>query len=143
MTLMVITRDLKVTLKQRLRRNTRNLALWTGAWVITMAIANFGPPFVWEESWQLTLSAIFLNLFVGLGMIWANKVYLTDLDELQQKIQLQAMGVTLGFGLICGMAMSNLGQHEAFGFKAEISYLVILMTIVYMIATFIGVKKYQ
>ena len=33
---------------ERLRRNTLKLAGWTAAWVITLAIATFGPVFLWE-----------------------------------------------------------------------------------------------
>ena len=33
----------------RTKRNTMRLGYWTGAWVVTLAIAVFGPLFAWKR----------------------------------------------------------------------------------------------
>ena len=76
-------------------------------------------------------------------MIWANKNHLAGLDELQRQIQLQAMGITLGVGLVLGMAYVNLAQHNYLTGHAEISHRVMLMALGYLLAVFLGVRKYQ
>ena len=76
------------------KRQTNNLAYWPAAWLVTLAVATFGPMFLWQSATILTLAAVGLNLLVGLGMIRANKNHLRSLDEMQQKIQLEAMGLT-------------------------------------------------
>ena len=48
-----------------LRRQTMRLAYWTLAWVITMAIATFGPQFIWAESSPLTTAAVVFNMLIG------------------------------------------------------------------------------
>ena len=125
------------------KRNTRNLRNWTAAWVLSMALANFGPVFLWEGNRALTLSGILLNLAIGAGMILSNKRFLQGLDERQQKIQLQAMGITLGVGLIVGMAYSNLDTTNLIPFDAEISHLVIVMALTYLAAVVLGLRKYR
>lgn len=125
------------------RRQTVKLAYWTLAWLISMAIATFGPQFLWDEGGPLTLIAIVINLLIGFGMIWANKEHLKSLDELQQRIHLEAMGVTLGVGLVIGLAYSNLDVSNVIGADAEISHLVILMGLTYLAGVFIGTRKYQ
>lgn len=125
------------------RRNTLRLAWWTAAWVITMAIAVFGAHFIWKSSPSLTLAAILLNLAVGVGMIAANRRHLKGLDEMQQKIQLEAMALSLGVGLIVGLAYSNLDVTNLIAFDAEISHLVILMALTYMVGIAVGVRKYR
>ena len=60
-------------------------------------------------------------------MIIANRDHLKSLDELQQKVQLEAMSITLGVGLIAGLAYSNLDTSNVVPFDAEISHLVIGM----------------
>ena len=114
------------------RVQTRKLAYWTLAWLLTMALATFGPVFLWASSVPFTVSAIGLNLLIGIGMIRANKDHLRSLDEMQQKIHLEAMGITLGVGLVAGLAYSNLDIANVIGFDAEIAHLVILMSLTYL-----------
>lgn len=131
--------DWEATTKQ----NTKRLAVWTSAWVITMAIAVFGAHFVWKSSPGLILAGILINLAVGVGMIMANRRHLKGLDEMQQKIQLEAMALSLGVGLIGGLAYSNLDVTNLIAFDAEISHLVILMAVTYMIGIATGVRRYR
>ena len=122
------------------RMQTRKLGYWTLAWVLTMALATFGPNLLWASSVPITLAAIGLNLLIGIGMIVANKDQLKSLDEMQQKIHLEAMGVTLGVGLVAGLAYSNLDISNVISFDAEIGHLVILMSLTYM-ATLATLKR--
>lgn len=123
--------------------NTKRLATWTTFWVITMAIVNFGPEFIWGDNAIITLFTIVLNLAVGVGMIWANKVHLHGLDELEQKVQLNAMAIALGVGVVFGLGYSNLDVTNMIPFDAQISHLVMLIGITYLISTIIGLRKYQ
>ena len=91
----------------------------------------------------LTVAAILLNVAVGAGMIVANKLHLDGLDELQRKIQLEAMALALGVGLVGGLAYSTADVTDAIAFDAEISFLVILISVAYMIVIFVGRRKYQ
>lgn len=133
----------KLSWHQQNIKNTKRLAYWTVAWLITMALANFGPAFLWQDKDSLTAAIIALNVLVGFGMIWANKVQLQGLDELQQKIQLEAMGLSLGVGLVVGLAYSNLDVTNLISTDAEISHLVIVMGITYLVGTVLGLRKYQ
>ena len=123
-------------------RNTVRLGYWTGAWVLTMALANFGPIAIWQSNKLATLIAVLVNLGIGFGMIVANKRHLQGLDEMHQKIQLEAMAITLGVGLVVGLAYSNLDVTNLIAFDAEISHLVILMGLTYMTGVFAGLKRY-
>ncbi len=124
-------------------RNTIHLGYWTGAWVLTMAVANFGPIAVWDSNKLVTLIAILVNLVIGFGMIMANKRHLKGLDEMHQKIQLGAMALSLGVGLVAGLAYSNLDVSNLIAFDAEISHLVILVGLTYMTGVFAGLKRYR
>ena len=124
-------------------KNTARLGLWTGAWVLTMAVANFGPTFVWQSHKLITILAILINLGIGIGMIMANKRHLHGLDEMHQKIQLEAMALSLGVGLVAGLAYSNLDITNLITFDAEISHLVILMGLTYIAGIFAGQRKYR
>ena len=127
----------------RTKSNTIRLGYWTFAWLISLILASFGKQFIWGLNASLTLGAIILTLVTGAGMIWANKIHLQGLDELQQKIQLEAMGLALGVGLVAGLSYSLLDINNLIRFDAEISYLVILVGLVYMAGVFIGQVRYK
>ncbi len=131
------------SLAARNRRNTRRLGLWTFAWLVTMALVAFGPVFLWDKDPMITGGFIVINLVFGAGMIVANVRHVRDLDELQKQIQLQAMGISLGIGLIVGLSYSMLDITDLISWDAEISHLVFVQALSYLAATVIWTRKYQ
>lgn len=131
------------TFADRTHKNTVHLGIWTAAWVVSLAIATFGPLLVWGENRLLTSAAIAVNLAAGAAMILANKTFLKGLDELQQKIQLEAMALALGVALVVGLAYSTADATDLFTHDAEIAYLVILVSLTYSLGVFLGRRKYQ
>lgn len=129
--------------KARINEKTVHLAVWTAGWVITMALATFGPGFLWDSQQWLTITAVLVNLGLGLGMIVANIRHLKVLDEMMQKIQLQAMGLALGVGVVGGLSYSLLDATDIISSDAEIANLVILIAITYLISLLINHRRYR
>ena len=126
--------------------NTKNTLLifyWTVAWVLTTALVKFGTEYIWQSNKLLISLAILFNVVIGFGMIIAVKRYLKGLDEMQQKIQLDAMALSLGVGLVVGLGYSSMGQTNLIPFDAEISHLIMLMSITYIVGIFAGLRKYR
>ena len=124
-------------------KNTRNLALWTTVWLLSTALAAFGPRAIWEFNTGLSILAILINLAIGFAMILANKRLLLGLDELQQKIQLGAMGLCLGVGLVVGIGYEQMEDAMLISFEPEISHLMILMALTYVVGIIIGQRRYR
>lgn len=129
--------------ERKITRNTKLLAVWTGAWLLTMALATFGPVLLWSDDKLWSFLAIALNTLVGIVMIIANKRQLQSLDEMQQRIQRDAMGVTLGVGLVAGLSYSNLDISNLIPGDAEISVLVMIMGLTYGLTTMLVARKYR
>ena len=127
----------------RVRKNTINLAIWTGAWTLSMALATFGPMVLWKGNDALTITGIIINVLLGLGMILANIRHLNGLDDLQKKIHLEAMAIALGVGIIGGLSYSLLDTTNIIAHDAEISYLVIVIALTYLISAVVGTKRYK
>lgn len=123
-------------------KNTLRLGIWTAAWVGTMAIATFGPTYLWDHQ-SLTITAVIINLVIGLGLILANIRHLRSLDEMMQRIQLEAMGLALGVAVIAGLSYSLLDTTNIIAADAQISYLVILISIVYLGSVVINMRRYK
>lgn len=123
--------------------NTIKLRNWTLAWVITMAIASFAPRVIWDFNTALTILAVLINLGIGFKMLMVNRDYLRGLDEMQQKILLEAMALALGVGLVVGLSYELLEDIKLITFQPEIPHVVFLMAITYLVAVVSGHRKYQ
>ena len=77
-------------MKEERKKHLKNLGLWTWSWVATLAIATFGPKFIWDEHIGLTTFAIITNLVNGVLMILANRTLFNHYDELERKIHLES-----------------------------------------------------
>ena len=126
----------------QIKKNTKNLAIYTALWTVSMAIATFGPKFIWEENKTLTFIGVFVNVIFGIFMILANIKHLKGLDELQKKIQLEGMALALGVGVVGGLSYSLLDTTNLIAQDAEISYLVILIALTYLASVVIGQNRY-
>ena len=109
------------------------LRYWTLAWLLSLALARFGPESIWAYHTGLSVLGIVLNLVIGAGMIIANKAYLRGLDEMQQKIFLDATALSLGVGLICGLGYEQLEDIQLITFQPEISHLICLMSVTFIV----------
>lgn len=113
------------------------LAVWTGIWMLSIALATYGPLFLWEPTSLLTPVSIALTLATGLMMILMNKNLFDTMDELQKKMQLQATAITLILVMVVGLSYSLLDVHNLIAGDAEISFLVMFMGLTYL--TSIGI----
>jgi hypothetical protein len=125
-------------------KNTlKPLAVWTFIWVISTAVASFGPKFLWDYNRTLSVIFILINLLIGVGMILANRKQVLAGDELQQKIQLESMGLTLGLTVVVGLAYSLLDISNSIQGDAEIGMLVLFIGITYIISIAVNTLKYK
>ena len=124
-------------------KNVRHLAYWTLAWLLTLALATFGPKLLWDFSSSISLLFIVINTLVGVGMIMMNKKYINGLDEMQRKVNLDAMAIALGVGVVGGISYASLDIANVIPFDAEIGHLIGAMGLTYFIAFIIGSLRYK
>jgi hypothetical protein len=125
------------------KQQTIKLALWTWSWVATLAIATFGPKFIWDDHKLLTVFAITVNLSNGIMMIIANRSCFNTMDELQRKIHTESLAITLGLAVIVGLSFSLLDQTNLINFDADIGFLVGFIGITYMVTLLINRSRYS
>tara|TARA_R100001143_G_C3361257_1_gene136187 strand:+ start:1242 stop:1664 length:423 start_codon:yes stop_codon:yes gene_type:complete len=125
------------------KQTTIRLAKWTILWMLTLTIPAFGPALFWGENHLINSLAILLNVGVGIGMIIANIKHLNTLDELMKKIHLEAMGISLGVAVVGGIAYSMLDVTNIIPFDADISGLIILIALSYLVLVFVNFWRYK
>lgn len=130
------------SLNERSKRNTIQLLIWGVSWVLSVAFLTFGPKFIWDYSIIPSIFALILNLGMGFKLILVNKTQLHGLDEMQQRIQLNAMAISLGVGLVAGCAYQIMENIKLISFEPTISDLILVMCFTYVLAFLLGNRKY-
>jgi predicted membrane channel-forming protein YqfA (hemolysin III family) len=125
------------------KKNTLRLFFWSVVWVLATAGVAFGPKNLWNFNKWLTIIAVLIHIGLGLGMIRVFKQFLLGLDELQRKIHLDAMALSLGIGLVFGGSYEMLEDIKLIPFQPEIPHLLIVMSLTYAVGAILGIRKYQ
>ena len=125
------------------RVSTAKVAYWCLAWLLATAGATFGPELLWGYGTLITSIGIAIQLALGFGMIWVFKGVLLAMDELQRLIQLEALSLALGVGVIVGASYELLEDVKLITFQPEISHLLILITLTYSFGLFLGNRRYR
>lgn len=131
------------SIDKRVKHTTKLLAKWTGLWLVSLALVAFGPKFLWDFGQVFTVIAIAINIFIGYKMIIANKIHLMGLDELQQRIQLEAMALSLGITLVFGSVYGLFKATKLLEAEPNTSVLIVVMGLTYFIGVLIGNRKFS
>jgi len=129
-------------MKTARKKNLYQLAAWTWSWVATMAIATFGPKYIWDDHTVLTALAVSANFANGILMIIANRNLFNNFDELERKIHLESLALTLGLSVVVGLSYSLLDTTNLIFFNAEISHLVLFIGVTYLVCVTINTRRY-
>ena len=76
-------------------------------------------------------------------MILANRKLFNHYDELERKIHLESLALSLGLTVVVGLSYSLLDQTNLISFDAEIGNLVLFVGVTYLITLLINRKRYQ
>jgi hypothetical protein len=127
----------------RIRSGVLRLFGWNAIWGATCALMVFGPRYLWNKDLLFTLLAVGLNVATGVGMILSNVKYLSELDELQRKIYLNALGITGGVALIASVPFSVMDAYGVIPFHAKIWHLIVLMSLTFLGSNLYGTWRYR
>lgn len=130
-------------LESRLNKGTKQIFVWTLAWLLSNALVIFGAKLLWDNQREMTVAAIALNLILGIKLIFVFKNHLKDMDELQRKIHFNAMAISLGSTMIFGNAFGFLAPTGLIENTPSPSNLLIIMGISYIVAVIVNYRRYQ
>jgi hypothetical protein len=107
-----------------------------GAWSIaagaTWVFAVLGAQFLWDGNRTLTVLAIAVNVIVGLVLLRVQRDYLKSLDEMQQRVALESMGLALTIGLEAGLVYFALAITNVIELRADIA-MAAIMGLMYLV----------
>ena len=124
------------------KKHTKILMAWTFAWVASLAFLSGGVNYLWD-SLLITKIGLLINLAIGVGMIIANKNLFNHYDELQKKIQFEAMALTLGLAVVVGVVYEISFDFGVIDSEPEFEYLVFFICFSYIASTIINSLRYR
>ena len=124
------------------KKQTKILMAWTFAWVASLAFLSGGVNYLWD-SLLITKIGLLINLAIGVGMIIANKNLFNHYDELQKKIQLEAMALTLGLAVVVGIVYEVSFDFGVINSEPQGEYIVIFISICYIVSTLLNSLRYK
>jgi len=125
-------------------RDTRNqlrVMLWSFVWALSFAAVTLIVKRAWWP-FGLTLAAGLGTSLFGIATVLAYRRFLHETDELRRKIEVEALSLAFGVGIIGGMTywlLAVMGAVPALDF-----YLVlIVMFLVHPLGVFLGRRRYS
>ncbi|NKB71469.1 MAG: hypothetical protein GKR89_30730 [Candidatus Latescibacteria bacterium] len=127
---------------RRMVKSNIRLMAWIFVWTATMVLVDKAELYQWHSSFALTIGGIIANTAIGVGMIFTFIRYLKEQDEMQRKIQLDALAITMGVTLVGSYTYSLLVTAKLI-IDAEVSDLIMLMALSYTVANIVGQLRYR
>ena len=126
----------------RTARHGIKIVLWAIAWSGTLVLADKAELYGWFTADWMTILAVIINAGTGIGVIVSYMQLLKNQDELQRSIQLNALALSVGVGLV-GSFTYTLLVTVGFVAAEELTNIILLMVGTYMVGVIIGQVRYR
>jgi fluoride ion exporter CrcB/FEX len=125
---------------QRDRRNQWRIILWAFFWGVFFVATTWGA----KREWPLgvTLAGVIATSLFGVAAVLAYRRFLRETDELRRKIEVEALALAFGVGLVGGLTYWLLAVIGAVPEK-DFAYVFLVMMIVHPLAVLFGLRRYS
>ena len=126
---------------QRDRRNQRRVVLWALAWASTFVALSLAITERWF-SFEVTLAGVIGNSLFGVATVLAQRRFLQETDELRRKIEVEALALAFGVGMVGGLSywlLAVSGALPLWGF----AFVFAVMLLAYSCGALAGRRRYS
>jgi predicted permease len=123
------------------RQNRRLVTLWSLVWALAFVGVALG---IKKGGWSsgVILAAVIGTAVIGLATVLAYRRFLQETDELRRKIEVEALAVAFGVGVLGGLSYWLLvvsGAASVTGF----AYVFSAMILIYSVGVLLGYRRYS
>ncbi len=128
-------------LPQRDIKNANKVNLLAVLWALSLMITSY----LSQQAWFTTIPvaiAFLTHTVIGIAMVFSYRRFLIELDEMERKIQLDALALSVGVTIISFSSYSILDKN---GILPELNsaYLIALMALTYIVGIISGRLRYR
>lgn len=126
---------------QRDRQNQRRVTLWSFVWALSFIAVSLAIMKKWLP-FGVTLAWVTGTALLGIATVLAQRRFLQETDELRRKIEVEALALAFGVGVIGGITdwlleVSRIVPPSSF------IYVVCVMMLTYSLGVLIGRRRYS
>ena len=123
-------------------KNANIVNLWAFAWASSLLLVSFLSEYEWyAATWIISLGFIF-HTGIGIKMIFAFKQFINQADELEKKIQLDALALSVGITIIVFSSYSIL-EKSANVPALTPAYLIVTISVAYIVGIIAGRRHFR
>lgn len=126
---------------ERDRRNQRRFTLWAFLWALSFVLSTLGIKKGWWPS-AGEFSAVAATALLGLISILRYRRFLMETDELQRKIEVEALALGFGVGMAGGLSCWLLVVGGTVP-GTDLIYLFCAMMVTYGVSVLVGRRRYS
>ena len=115
---------------KRDRQNEFRILVWTFLWTAAWLGILFALKRNWLAVGAPAIAATALSTLLGVRMLWAYRRFLIEADELRRKIELEALALAFGIGMVAGITYPILEEAGAIA-EADIYHFMFLLIVTY------------
>ena len=130
-----------VELTARDRYNQKILLVWTFAWAASWVGATFLITRVLETPGTISVVIALLPNVLGIATVGTYMKFLRETEELQRKVQLDALALGFGVGMVAMVGLELLGRTGLF--EGDPSDALIFMVTAYSLGVTLGWRRYR
>ena len=124
-------------LPDRDKRNANRVNLWAFGWMLSL-MGNMIPTKIFDQGAELLWAAIFaVHVLCGVMLVLSYRRFLSQLDEMERKVQLEALALAVGFSILVYSAGSILASVGVL-WKPDASIMLAVMSLTYMGGLIVG-----
>jgi hypothetical protein len=127
--------------KRSIRDNLK-FVVWIFIWMASLVLSDKAAKYGWWSAEWMTFLSIAVNAGLGLWMMHSYRRLLSGMDELQRKIQFDALSFALGISLV-GACSYSLLVTWGYILDEEVSDIFVLMCVSYSASVMFGALKYR
>jgi len=127
---------------KRAIRDNLGLVAWIFIWMASLTVSDKAALYDWWSQEWITVLSILVNAGLGLWVVHRYRQLLRGMDDLQRKIQLEALSLALGITLV-GACSYMLLVTWGYITDEEVSDIFVLICVSYSVAVLANTLKYR
>ncbi|HEV8581300.1 MAG TPA: hypothetical protein VGX68_19720 [Thermoanaerobaculia bacterium] len=126
---------------QRDRRNQWRITLWAFVWGLSFVVTTWGAKREWWP-FGVTLAGVIGTSIFGIATFLAYRRFLQETDELRRKIEVEALALAFGVGVVGGLTYWPLAVSGAVP-ESGLVYIFVAMFFTHPVGVLIGFRRYS
>lgn len=126
---------------QRDRRNQLRVMFWSFVWALSFVAVTLGIKKEWLP-FGMTLAGVIGTSLLGIAIVLAYRRFLQETDELRRKIEVEALCLAFGVGVVGGLTYWLLAVMGAVP-ATDFVYVFLVMIITHPVGVLIGRRRYS